>query len=69
MSFVAQEIVSSGLDYVVIRLGRTDVQDASFEKDTNVALGPQGSAPKQSKLTKGQVCLLVPSAIVFMMPF
>ena len=50
-----QEVVSSGLGFILIRAGKSGAQDAEFESSANVALGPQGSSPQQSKITRGQV--------------
>ena len=49
-----QEVVSAGLEFTIIRTGRTDVQDPEFATSTYVALGAQGSLPQRSQMTKGQ---------------
>lgn len=51
----SQEVASSGLGFILVRAGKTAAQDVDFESSANVVLGPQGSLPQQSKITKGQV--------------
>ena len=57
-SKLEQDLAASGLDFIVIRTGRTDVQDSEFEAANNVAVGTQGALPSQARITKNQANVL-----------
>ena len=50
-----QDIAASGIDFAIVRTGRTGIQEADFETSNNVAVGAQGSMPKQARITNNQV--------------
>lgn len=49
-----QDIATSGLSFAIVRTGGTDVAEPGFEEANSVALGPQGSLPPQSRISKTQ---------------
>ena len=53
-SKLEQDLAASGLDFIVVRTGRTDIQDSEFEAANNVAVGTQGALPSQARITKNQ---------------
>ena len=55
----SQEVVNSGIQSIVLRVGATNVDD-SLAAQSAIALGRQGSKPSGATITKSQVLVPAP---------
>ena len=59
-----QEVVNSGFQSIVLRVGATNVDD-SLAAQSAIALGRQGSKPSGATITKSQVLVPAPCSHAF----